>query len=130
MLAVDVVDSTTGEVYRTFDLPWWDEGKRYIKGWIKKNGYVFERVVYPRIGSKQNTTVWVSKEVTMKRQLEIGDTIKCQGITATIASITFQEPWEWREAWYLEFTDTNGVYRSWKQNCDGGRAYDKEGKEI
>lgn len=66
----------------------------------------------------------------IKRQLEIGDTIKCQGIRATIASITFQEPWEWREAYYLEFTDTNGVYRSWKQNCDGGKAYDKDGNEI
>lgn len=66
----------------------------------------------------------------MKRQLEIGDTIKCQGITATIASITFQEPWEWRNAYYLEFTDTKGNYRSWKQNYDGGKAYDKDGKEI
>ena len=66
----------------------------------------------------------------MKRQLEIGDTIKCMGITATIASIAFQEPWEWRDAWYLEFTDTKGNYRSWKQNFDGGVAYDKDGNEI
>ena len=66
----------------------------------------------------------------VKRQLEIGDTIKCQGITATIADIAFQEPWDWRNAWYLEFTDTKGVYRSWKQNCDGGTAYDKDGNEI
>jgi hypothetical protein len=66
----------------------------------------------------------------MKRQLEVGDTIKCKGIVATIAEITFQEPWEWREAWYLEFTDTNGVYRSWKQNYDGGKAFDKNGNEI
>lgn len=66
----------------------------------------------------------------MKRQLKVGDTIKAQGITATIAEITFQEPWEWREAWYLEFTDTNGNYRNWKQNCDGGKAYDENGNEI
>lgn len=66
----------------------------------------------------------------MKRQLEAGDTIKCQGITATIADIAFQEPWGWREAWYLEFTDTKGNYRSWKQNCDGGKAFDSTGKEI
>lgn len=66
----------------------------------------------------------------MKRQLTEGDTIKCLGITATIKTISFQEPWEWREAWYLEFTDTNGIYRSWKQNFDGGKAYDKNGVEI
>ncbi len=66
----------------------------------------------------------------MKRQLVVGDTIKARGITATIAEITFQEPWEWRNAWYLEFTDTNGVYRNWKQSCDGGKAYDKNGNEI
>lgn len=66
----------------------------------------------------------------MKRQLQIGDTIKCMGITATIKEIAFQEPWEWRESWYLEFTDTNGVYRSWKQEYDGGRAYDATGAEI
>lgn len=66
----------------------------------------------------------------MKRDLIVGDTIKCQGITATIAEIGFQEPWEWREAWYLEFTDTRGIYRSWKQNFDGGKAFDKNGNEI
>jgi hypothetical protein len=27
-----------------------------------------------------------------------------------------------RKAYYLEFRDTNGVYRSWKQNFDGGYA--------
>lgn len=56
------------------------------------------------------------------RQLQPGDVIHCQGITATIASIAYQEPWEWREAYYLEFTDTKGNYRSWKQNFDGGYA--------
>lgn len=66
----------------------------------------------------------------MKRQLEVGDTIRCMGEVATIAEIAFQEPWEWRESYYLEFTDTNGIYRSWKQEFDGGRAYDKNGKEI
>lgn len=66
----------------------------------------------------------------MKRQLEIGDTVVCMGIRATIAEIGFQEPWGWRDSYYLEFTDTNGVYRSWKQEYDGGTAYDKNGKEI
>ena len=65
-----------------------------------------------------------------KRQLRVGDTVKVHGISATIASITFQEPWEWRNAWYLEFTDTKGNYINWKQNCDGGTAYDENGNEI
>lgn len=66
----------------------------------------------------------------MKRQLVVGDIIRCQGIRAQIASIAFQEPWEWRNAYYLEFRDTKGVYRSWKQLDDGGTAYDKDGNEI
>lgn len=70
------------------------------------------------------------EENRIKRQLKVGDTVKCQNVSATIAEITFQEPWEWRKAWYLEFTDTNGVYRSWKQDVDGGSAFDEKGKEI
>lgn len=58
-------------------------------------------------------------------QLEPGDTIVCKGIKATIAKITFQEYWE-REGFYTEFTDTNGVYRNWKQWIDGGKVIPKE----
>lgn len=46
------------------------------------------------------------------RDLRPGDVVHCQGITCTIKEIAWQEPWEWREAYYLEFRDTNGVYRS------------------
>lgn len=69
------------------------------------------------------------------RQLEVGDKIMCPmdigrftitDFTVEIAEITYQEPWEWRNAYYLEFRDTNGVYRSWKQNIDGGKAILKE----
>ena len=56
------------------------------------------------------------------RDLRQGDRIHCQGIVCTIKEIAWQEPWEWREAYYLEFRDINGVYRSWKQNYDGGFA--------
>ena len=56
------------------------------------------------------------------RQLKVGDIVYCKGIVCEIAEITYQEPWEWREAYYIEFTDTNGNYRSWKQNFDGGLA--------
>lgn len=51
--------------------------------------------------------------------LEKGDKIRCQGITCTVAEITFQEYWE-GEGFYTEFRDTKGVYRNWKQWVDGG----------
>lgn len=54
------------------------------------------------------------------RDLKPGDVIHAQGISCEIAEITYQEPWKWRNAYYVEFYDTNGVYRSWKQNLDGG----------
>lgn len=66
----------------------------------------------------------------MKRQLQVGDIVVCQGIKATIAEIAFQEPYEWRNSWYLEFKDTDGEYRSWKQEYDGGYALDAEGNRI
>lgn len=56
------------------------------------------------------------------RDLRAGDVVHVQGITCTVMRIVWQEPWAWREAYYLEFYDTNGVYRSWKQNFDGGCA--------
>ena len=56
------------------------------------------------------------------RDLKPGDVVHVQGIVCEIAEIAWQEPWDWREAYYLEFRDTNGIYRSWKQNFDGGYA--------
>lgn len=56
------------------------------------------------------------------RELRVGDIIHVQGITCTIAEIAWQEPWDWYNAYHTEFRDTNGVYRSWKQNIDGGYA--------
>lgn len=66
----------------------------------------------------------------MKRQLVAGDIVRVRGIKAVIDHISFQEPWAWRKSYYLEFIDTNGVYRSWKQETDGGTAYDTNGVEI
>lgn len=54
-----------------------------------------------------------------RRRLEPGDKIVCQGIEATIAEIKYQEYWE-DDGFIVEFTDTNGIYRSWKQALDGG----------
>lgn len=57
--------------------------------------------------------------------LEPGDTILCKGIKATIKEIEFQEYWE-GYGFITEFTDTNWVYRSWKQGVDGGKVIPKE----
>ena len=62
------------------------------------------------------------------RDLQVGDTVICKGIKCEIAEIAWQEPWSWRNSYYLEFTDTNGVYRSWKQEIDGGEVILKEDK--
>lgn len=48
--------------------------------------------------------------------------ITIKGFTMTITEIIYQEPYEWRDAYYIEFLDQNGCYRSWKQNIDGGKA--------
>lgn len=65
------------------------------------------------------------------RDLRPGDKIQCpmtvgritiSDYTVEIAEIIYQEPWSWREAYYLEFIDTKGNYHSWKQNFDGGKA--------
>lgn len=58
-------------------------------------------------------------EVTTDHKLKPGDIVTCKGISATIKEITFQEYWE-GEGYYVEFTDTNGNYRNWKQWTDGG----------
>lgn len=57
--------------------------------------------------------------------LEIGDKINCMGITCEIKEIAYQEYWE-GYGFRTEFTDTNGVYRSWKQDIDGGYVIEKE----
>lgn len=54
------------------------------------------------------------------RNLRIGDVIHVNGVTCQIAEIIYQEPWDWRKAYYIEFRDTDGKHRSWKQNIDGG----------
>ena len=60
------------------------------------------------------------------RDLRPEDIIHCGGVTCEIKEIKYQEPWNWRNAYYIEFLDTNGNYRSWKQNFDGGYAELKE----
>lgn len=47
-----------------------------------------------------------------------GDKIRCQGFTVTIKEIHYQYYDD--GFWDIEFTDTNGNYRHWKQYFDGG----------
>ena len=63
-----------------------------------------------------------------------GDQIHCMGITVTIDRILFQD---YCEDWDIEFFDTAGNYRHWKQYFDGGiliqknkRAYDWYGLDV
>lgn len=56
------------------------------------------------------------------RDLKKGDKIHCKGMICEIDRIVCQEPWEWRNAYYIEFYDVNGRYHNWKQNVDGGYA--------
>lgn len=67
-------------------------------------------------------------------ELEVGDTICVAGIKATIATITegsqyfdYEEGVNERNGYFaLEFRDTNGIYRSYKQRFDGGYVISKE----
>lgn len=54
---------------------------------------------------------------------KVGDIIKINGVSE-IAEIHYQE-WYEDDGWMIEFTDTYGVYRSWKQWQDGGELIQK-----
>lgn len=54
----------------------------------------------------------------MKPEELIGKTITCQGVRATIAIVYYAECYD--DLWDIEFRDTNGVLRNWKQEFDGG----------
>lgn len=48
----------------------------------------------------------------------IGKTIVCQGIRAEIAIVYSAECYD--GLWSIEFRDTRGILRNWKQEFDGG----------
>lgn len=54
---------------------------------------------------------------------KIGDVVNCMGLSVTIAHIFYQE---FDRHWDIEFLDTNGCYRHWKQLWDGGELISKE----
>lgn len=68
------------------------------------------------------------------RHVRKGDKIHCMGITVEIAKVLYQE---WFDYWDVELIDTDGNYRHWKQEYDGGfliqkkrRAYDWYGNDV
>lgn len=54
------------------------------------------------------------------KEAKPGDQISACGKLVTIAKILYQEYWETRDLWDIEFIDTKGNYRHWKQSYDGG----------
>lgn len=50
--------------------------------------------------------------------IEVGDKIQVQGITVEVASVQYQFCFD--DGIVAEFTDTNDIYRNWKQRIDGG----------
>lgn len=56
-----------------------------------------------------------------------GDSVVVNGKTVTIFNIyeASYEPWM---GWEVEFTDTNGKYRHWRQRLDGGELVRKKGE--
>lgn len=59
--------------------------------------------------------------------LEPGDVIVCGDYRAEIKEIDFQEYWS-GHGFITEFYDTDGVYRNWKQEVDGGKVIPKRTK--
>lgn len=55
------------------------------------------------------------------REARPGDQIKACGEFVTIKKILYQDYWESKDLWDIEFIDSKGNYRHWKQSYDGGQ---------
>ena len=63
--------------------------------------------------------------MNIRKELAVGDSIKCKGVIATIKEIISQDAYISRDdasksEISIEFVDTKLNYRSWKSNIDGG----------
>lgn len=60
---------------------------------------------------------------TLSKEQLIGMQVECQGRTVTIAQVNSASNYgrNGNDDWYIEFTDTTGQTRYWKQELDGGR---------
>lgn len=57
------------------------------------------------------------------QEIQPGDIIECKGLKVVVSKILYQNNFD--NQYILEFEDTNGNYRSWKQHVDGGKIYRK-----
>ena len=55
---------------------------------------------------------------SMMKTARIGDKVSCMGITAEIGKLYYSDHYDGQ--WDIEFVDTTGQYRHWKQIYDGG----------
>ena len=55
-----------------------------------------------------------------------GDSIVCGGVTVMVAEIVYQDESAMDGERDVEFIDTKGWYRHWKQSLDGGYVIRKE----
>lgn len=53
------------------------------------------------------------------KKATVGDKVKALGFVVTIGKILYQDYWE-EDGWDIEFIDSEGQYRHWKQGFDGG----------
>jgi len=60
-----------------------------------------------------------------KKIAKRGDKICCNGITVEI-DIIFSQDYYPHDGWDVEFDDTTGEYRRWKQYQDGGELIPKK----
>lgn len=59
----------------------------------------------------------------MVKEVKPGDAIRCMGITVVIEKIYYAHYFGGGhddDGWMIEFVDSNGNYRYWKQYLDGG----------
>lgn len=47
-----------------------------------------------------------------------GTKIRYKGMTVTVNEVLYADKWDGK--WDVEFIDSNGNYRHWKQELDGG----------
>ena len=60
-----------------------------------------------------------SKQEDTTMKAKVGDKVSAMGITAEIGKIIYQ--FYFNGAWDIEFVDSYGNYRHWKQEFDGGK---------
>ena len=53
-------------------------------------------------------------------KIDVGDTVIARGIKVVVGEIIYQEYYD-ETGYSIEFIDSRGDYRDWKQSVDGGQ---------